>query len=73
MYLLAMRFSREPAVRKKLRQIYRQNLLLSIYPTKKGRNEIDESHVIFVLFLLQIFCFSGFMVVIISKTSRLTN
>nr|CAD2207292.1 unnamed protein product [Meloidogyne enterolobii] len=44
MYLLAMRFSREPAVRKKLRQIYRQNLLLSIYPTKKGRNEIDESH-----------------------------
>ncbi|KAL7079838.1 hypothetical protein ACQ4LE_000385 [Meloidogyne hapla] len=44
MYLLAMRFSREPAVRKKLRQIYRQNLLLSVYPTKKGRNEIDESH-----------------------------
>jgi transcription elongation factor SPT6 len=43
-YLLAQRFSREPAVRKKLRQIYRENLYISINPTIKGRNEIDESH-----------------------------
>lgn len=41
---MAQQFSREPAVRKKLRLIYRENLLLSVSPTKKGRNEIDESH-----------------------------
>ncbi|KAL3102217.1 hypothetical protein niasHS_003626 [Heterodera schachtii] len=43
-YLLAQQFSRELAVRKKLRQIYRQNLLISVHPTLKGKDEIDENH-----------------------------
>uniref|UniRef100_A0A183C609 Transcription elongation factor spt6 n=1 Tax=Globodera pallida TaxID=36090 RepID=A0A183C609_GLOPA len=43
-YLLAQQFSREPAVRKKLRQVFRQHLLISLHPTLKGRDEIDENH-----------------------------
>lgn len=43
-YILAQQFSREPAVRKKLRDIFRQRLKLSVYPTKKGRLEIDSNH-----------------------------
>lgn len=44
MYILAQQFSREPAVRMKLREKYCDRLMISVYPTKKGIDEIDDNH-----------------------------
>ncbi|VDD93440.1 unnamed protein product [Enterobius vermicularis] len=46
-YVVAKQLSREPKVREFLRTKYRENLKISIWPTKKGREEIDESHRLF--------------------------
>lgn len=43
-YVLAQQFSREFGVRRKLRQKFYERLKFSVYPTKKGRDEIDENH-----------------------------
>ena len=43
-YMLAKQFSHEPNVRRMLRPIFRSRLKFSVYPTRKGRNEIDENH-----------------------------
>lgn len=42
--MVAMEISRQPEVRAKLRQKYRESLNISVRPTKKGREMIDDSH-----------------------------
>lgn len=43
----AMQISREPMVRKKLREEFRKRLRFSAHPTKKGIVEIDHQHPLF--------------------------
>lgn len=47
-YMVAMQLSREPLVRRVLRQKYRNQANISVRPTKKGRKEIDENHPVYV-------------------------
>ncbi|KAI1722453.1 SH2 domain-containing protein [Ditylenchus destructor] len=46
-YILAKQFSREPAVRRKLREFFRRNLKMSAFPTKKGQEIFDYKHPLF--------------------------
>ncbi|GIY83000.1 transcription elongation factor SPT6 [Caerostris extrusa] len=43
-FLVATQISREPAVRKCIRQTYFERAKLTVRPTKKGIKEIDENH-----------------------------
>ncbi|GIX74854.1 transcription elongation factor SPT6 [Caerostris extrusa] len=43
-YMVATQLSREPAVRKCVRQTYFERAKLNVKPTKKGLKEIDENH-----------------------------
>uniref|UniRef100_A0A915AX80 Suppressor of Ty 6 homolog n=5 Tax=Parascaris univalens TaxID=6257 RepID=A0A915AX80_PARUN len=43
-HVVAKQLSREPKVREMVRMRYRLRLRISVHPTKKGREEIDESH-----------------------------
>lgn len=43
-HVVSKQLSREPKVRKLLRWRYRLRLKISVCPTKKGREEIDENH-----------------------------
>lgn len=43
-HVVAKQLSREPKVRELLRSRYRLRLKISVCPTKKGREEIDENH-----------------------------
>ncbi|KAK6102088.1 SH2 domain family protein [Brugia pahangi] len=43
-HVVAKQLSREPKVRELLRLRYRLRLKISVCPTKKGREEIDENH-----------------------------
>jgi transcription elongation factor SPT6 len=42
-YLLATQISRQPGVRRKLRERYRRKLNISVHPTKRGRDQIDRN------------------------------
>lgn len=44
----AMQLSREPLVRRVIRQQYRNRAYINVRPTKKGRKEIDENHPIYI-------------------------
>ncbi|KAK0416608.1 hypothetical protein QR680_012588 [Steinernema hermaphroditum] len=44
LYMLAKQLSREPVVRSKWRDIFRQRAMINCRPTKKGRDEIDINH-----------------------------
>ncbi|KAI6213562.1 SH2 domain-containing protein [Aphelenchoides besseyi] len=46
-YVMSYQLSREPGIRRKIREIYRNNAKLRAYPTKKGLVEIDETHPLF--------------------------
>ncbi|KAI6199791.1 Suppressor of Ty 6-like protein [Aphelenchoides besseyi] len=46
-YVMSYQLSREPGIRRKIREIYRNNAKLRAYPTKKGLVEIDENHPMF--------------------------
>ncbi|KAI6241999.1 Suppressor of Ty 6-like protein [Aphelenchoides fujianensis] len=46
-YVLAFQLSREPSVRRKVREAYRQKAKLRVHPTKKGLVEFDETHPLF--------------------------
>lgn len=41
---MAYRLSREPAVRRKIREVFRNHAKIRVYPTKKGLVTIDDSH-----------------------------
>ncbi|VDK31153.1 unnamed protein product, partial [Gongylonema pulchrum] len=43
-HIVAKQLSREPKVREMLRRRYRMRLRITVCPTKKGREEIDENH-----------------------------
>ncbi|KAG8195803.1 hypothetical protein JTE90_004806 [Oedothorax gibbosus] len=43
-YMVATQISREPAVRRCVRQVYFERAKLNVKPTKKGLKEIDENH-----------------------------
>lgn len=43
-HVVAKQLSREPKVRELLRSRYRLRLKISVCPTKRGREEIDENH-----------------------------
>jgi transcription elongation factor SPT6 len=43
-YVMAYRLSREPGVRRRIREIFRTVAKLKVYPTKRGLVTIDESH-----------------------------
>ncbi|CAD5232952.1 unnamed protein product [Bursaphelenchus xylophilus] len=46
-YVFAYQLSREPAVRRRVRQMYRNYAKLRVYPTRRGQVDIDESNPIF--------------------------
>lgn len=46
-YILAKQFSREPSVRRKLREFFRRHLKMSACPTKKGQEIFDYKHPLF--------------------------
>ncbi|UYV64588.1 SUPT6H [Cordylochernes scorpioides] len=43
-YMAAMQLSKDPLVRKVVRQVYQERACISVKPTKKGLKEIDENH-----------------------------
>lgn len=43
-YVMAYRLSREPGVRRKIREVFRNLARIRVYPTKRGLVTIDESH-----------------------------
>uniref|UniRef100_A0A914VLR4 Suppressor of Ty 6 homolog n=1 Tax=Plectus sambesii TaxID=2011161 RepID=A0A914VLR4_9BILA len=46
-YMVAKQLSREPMVRRVVREMYRTRAVVCVRPTKKGRAEIDENHPIY--------------------------
>ncbi|CAM9309709.1 unnamed protein product, partial [Lampetra planeri] len=46
-YMVALTVAREPLVRQVVRQTFLERAKLNVVPTKKGRKEIDESHLAF--------------------------
>ncbi|KAK0074908.1 hypothetical protein PV325_007644, partial [Microctonus aethiopoides] len=47
--MVAIKLSREPLVRKCVREMYLEKAKLSVKPTKKGIKEIDENHSIYTM------------------------
>ncbi|KAF8563474.1 hypothetical protein P879_06561 [Paragonimus westermani] len=43
-YMLAFQISREPFVRRMMRQMFQLQAVISVHPTPRGIKEIDESH-----------------------------
>lgn len=46
-YVVGMQLSREPRVRRSIRDEFRYKAVISVRPTKKGLKEIDESHPVY--------------------------
>ncbi|CAH8518604.1 unnamed protein product [Heterobilharzia americana] len=46
-YMLAFEISREPFVRKMMRQMFHMQAVISMHPTERGMKHIDESHPLF--------------------------
>uniref|UniRef100_A0A914CC01 Suppressor of Ty 6 homolog n=1 Tax=Acrobeloides nanus TaxID=290746 RepID=A0A914CC01_9BILA len=53
-YMVAIELSRQPAVRDKLRRMYKDALSISVKATKKGREMIDEGHPIYSMKYLKL-------------------
>ncbi|XP_008558566.1 transcription elongation factor SPT6 [Microplitis demolitor] len=47
--MVAIQLSREPILRKSVREMYMERAKLSVRPTKKGIKEIDENHPIYTM------------------------
>lgn len=46
-YILAFQISREPFVRRMMRQMFKLQAVISVEPTERGMKELDESHPLF--------------------------
>ena len=46
-FMVATQLSREPLVRKCVRETYFERCKIDVTPTKKGLKEIDENHAIY--------------------------
>lgn len=56
-YMVACQLSREPLIRKCLRETFFDRAKINIVPTKRGLKEIDENHNCYslVVFILSLF------------------
>jgi len=43
-YMMAMQISKEPVLRRAVREVLFEQATISVEPTKKGLKEIDENH-----------------------------